>query len=176
MREITSHIVKAHEPVKITVLDHPGVGGACYDYLLEYGTGRREINFQNGRIPAHGINGVTNEALLAIVLDRLNGFQSGPSPCDENEVATVHVQMALIELNARTALRLTQGVEGTNSGHVSLQPAEPEPEPLPPPAPSAPEPVVEPPKKPVASEKVTQPKAPPKPKRKSPKPRKKTKK
>ena len=42
-------------------------GGFCF-----------EIRFQNGPIAEAGVNGLTHEALLAVLEDRLVGFQSGP--------------------------------------------------------------------------------------------------
>lgn len=119
MREIATHKVKANEPVRITVLDIPGEGNACHDYQLEAGEYRRVINFQNGVIPVNGINGVTNEALLAIVADRLEGFQAGKFRCDENAAALKAVRAALGELKDRTATRMAQGVEGQNVKHES---------------------------------------------------------
>jgi len=42
------------------------------------------LDFQSQ--PTHeGWNGVTNEALLAVLIDRMEGFVEGPFSCDENE-------------------------------------------------------------------------------------------
>ena len=57
-------------------------------------------------------NGITQEALLAIVIDRLRSFQAGPFPTDENEDALIHCQEALNFLKLRTKKRLARGVEG----------------------------------------------------------------
>jgi len=133
--EITTHVVKKKEPVKVTVLDIRGPGGASHDYLLEAGIYRREINFQNGPLNVNGANGITDEALLAIVIDRMEGFQGGPLKCEENADALLHLRRALEELQARTVTRMEQGVEGQYLKHEAPAPPEPDPDPPEPQAP-----------------------------------------
>jgi len=72
------------------------------------------IRFQNGPIQESGVNGVSNEALLAIVEDRLLGFQSGQYACRENAIAVTKIQEAMMWLQKRTRDRVARGVEGTN--------------------------------------------------------------
>lgn len=72
------------------------------------------IGFQNGPIKEFGVNGVTQEALLAVVIDRLRSFQSGPFSCRDNAVALTHCEDALMWLQRRTRERIRRGVEGTN--------------------------------------------------------------
>jgi hypothetical protein len=60
------------------------------------------------------VNGVSNEALLAIVEDRLQGFQSGPFACRENAVALTKLQESMMWLQKRTRERMARNVEGTN--------------------------------------------------------------
>lgn len=73
--------------------------------------------FQNGPVleGGRGINGVTNEALLAVVIDRLRGFQAGPYACHENAMAMQKIRDALGILHARTRRRVHAGVEGTHA-------------------------------------------------------------
>lgn len=77
-----------------------------------------ELNFQNGPVTKglegrlEGVNGITNEVLLAIVEYRLQGFQSGEFSCRENAIALTHIQDALMWLQKRTRDRLERGVEG----------------------------------------------------------------
>ena len=130
---LTDHIVEgdsANHQLKIRVIDQPGRGGACQYYEIsgfntttnpsdpfmdrhgeaaEYAT----VLFQNGPIKEFGVNGITQEALLAIVIDRLRSFQAGPFACDENEVAMQCCQTALFMLQARTRARIARGVEST---------------------------------------------------------------
>ena len=114
MREITTHIVNpVNDLIKITVTDEPGAGGANHKYEVALPDGTiTEINFQNGPIKEVGLNGITQEALLAIVIDRLRSFQAGPYPCNENALAMDLCKNALIVLQLRTRERLARGVEG----------------------------------------------------------------
>lgn len=71
-----------------------------------------EINFQKGAMKDVGFNGISDEALMAIVIDRLRGFQRGPFSCRENAIALTKMEEALHWLNARTKDRMERGVEG----------------------------------------------------------------
>ena len=73
------------------------------------------LRFQHGPIGEVGVNGVTNEALLAIVADRLRGFQSSKYACKENAAALASVMDALGALESRTRAREARGVEGTHT-------------------------------------------------------------
>lgn len=138
MRKLTDHIVSGDQAVQLTIaiLDEPGQGGAnhmycisgldvsknmsyvqCYSGEPSNYDGPEDsqwVMFQNGPIKEFGVNGVTQEALLAIVIDRLRCFQSGPFSCRENEIALTHVEEALMWLQRRTVARIKRGVEGTN--------------------------------------------------------------
>jgi hypothetical protein len=124
MREITSHIVNpVNDRLRITVLDEPGAGGANHEYRIEAtddGSGKphqiadHHISFQNGPINEHGVNGVTQEVLLAIVADRLQSFQTGPFASPLNAKALEHVLAAQEALLSRTRERMKRGVEGRN--------------------------------------------------------------
>lgn len=119
MRELHDHKVNpANEKLKIAVLDEPGAGGACHQYAVTDGDLPERvncvINFQNGPIGEAGVNGVTQEALLAIVIDRLRSFQAGPFVCRENALALTKLEEAQHWLLARTRARMARGVEGTH--------------------------------------------------------------
>ena len=117
MRQLTSHKVNGlNEAIEIDVLDEPGDGNACHRYCLRLnpGTVMNEINFQNGPIQEVGFNGLSNEALLAIVEDRLVGFQGGKFACRENAIALTSIQEAMMWLQKRTRDRMARGVEGTH--------------------------------------------------------------
>lgn len=125
MRTLTDHIVDgdaANHQITIEVEDEPGAGGANHEYALRW-TEKSDLPaigniahiwFQNGPIAEKGVNGVTHEALLAIVIDRLRSFQAGPYSCQENEFALKHLEDALRWLQDRTRRRITRGVEGTH--------------------------------------------------------------
>jgi hypothetical protein len=123
MRAVTGHKVAGNElnELQIKVLDQPGSGGANHKYLVStewtapeenWSPFHTTINFQNGPILTNGINGVTQEVLLAIVADRLQSFQAGPFPCKENEAALAYVTEALEILKGRTRDRIARAVEG----------------------------------------------------------------
>lgn len=128
MREITSHVVNpVNDKLKIEVTDAPGSGGAYHRYeITGFDTSTNPslagqgiepkskivVLFQNGPIAEHGVNGLTQEALLAIVADRLESFQAGPFSCMENLNALVHVRDAMTWLQSRTKARMARGVEG----------------------------------------------------------------
>jgi len=132
MRELTSHKVSGlNEALRIEVLDEPGQGNACHRYRIrsaeippppeaDVAKCRRllgvscDVNFQNGPIQEAGVHGVSNEALLAIVEDRLVGFQGGEYACGLNAAALHYVRAAMGCLRARTEGRVARGVEGTS--------------------------------------------------------------
>ena len=128
MREITTHRGKGlNEAIRIAVLDEPGAGHACHVYQLELvptaaGLVKPQrgiiancyILFQNGPIADAGVNGISNEALLAIIRDRLEGFQSGPYASHANANALEDVIQAMQWLRLRTESHVIQGVEGIN--------------------------------------------------------------
>jgi len=108
-----------NDKIKLTALE-TGKGGAAHRYLFELdGSEGGIIAFQNGCLgePGVTVNGLTNEALLAIVAHRLGGFQAGPYACHENGVAKYHIETALEWLKKRTYVRKSQGVEGTYVNH-----------------------------------------------------------
>lgn len=133
MRTIDDHKVNpANDVLTITVADEPGAGGASHLYQVtgfntasnpsdpfterhgqpaEHAT----ILFQNGPIAEVGVNGLTHEALLAIVADRLRSFQKGPYACKANACALTHIEEAQHWLQQRTIERMRRGVEGTHT-------------------------------------------------------------
>lgn len=109
-----------NEFLEVVATDEPGSGNANHRYEIRANRITTTdnfpavIEFQNGPIKEAGVNGISNEALLAIVADRLRGFQSGPFACRDNALALTHVETALLWLGKRTAERVVRGVEGTN--------------------------------------------------------------
>ena len=99
-------------------------GNASHRYCIQYdrkeeydefpSVSTQVLYFQTGPVTEAGPNGVTNEILLTIVADRLEGFQTGPFANDFNKTALEHIHEALKALEARTADRIARGVEGTN--------------------------------------------------------------
>jgi hypothetical protein len=116
--EITSHKVNGlNDAIQIEATDEPGYGNAhhvyCLSFLDEQSPAETFIRFQNGPIKEAGYNGLSNEALLAIVEHQLQCFQSGPFACRENALALTHLQESMHWLHHRTRERMSRGVEGT---------------------------------------------------------------
>jgi hypothetical protein len=132
-RIINDHVINpANDKLVITAVDEPGDGKGINhrydvsgfdtkdnpgnhgpdDYCASYST--LPIVFQNGPIAEVGINGLTQEVLLAIVMDRLRSFQKGPFACRENAIALTKIEEALHWLQQRTIARMRRGVEGTS--------------------------------------------------------------
>ena len=120
-----------HESIVITALGSPGPGGAPHEYEIavrspdddefyaSHGQHKNivecRISFQNGPL-VNGWNGIIDEALIAIVLDRLECFQCGPFPHFENERAITKLQVAMQSMGARKRERAARGVLGTHHG------------------------------------------------------------
>lgn len=140
-RFLNSHIVNpANDRLCITVLDEPGPGGANHLYMIsgfdtstnpakliadDITGGNMDLPvahmdavpliFQNGAIGDVGVNGITHEALLAILIDRLESYQTGPYKSNYNADALYHLQAAMHVLHRQTRDRMAQGIEGTTA-------------------------------------------------------------
>ena len=122
MRELHDHKINpVNDVIKINVMDEPGAGGAHHHYRAELPSvdghptpNPTDIFFQNGPIAEAGVNGLTQEVLLAIVVDRLRSFQAGKYACRENALALTKIEEAQHWLHARTLARMQRGVEGTH--------------------------------------------------------------
>ncbi len=69
--------------------------------------------FQNGVIPENGLNGVTPEILLEVLIDRFEGYQAGKFACEENDAALTGMREALEAIRRRRADRQKRGVLNT---------------------------------------------------------------
>lgn len=110
-----------HRFTQVQVMDEPGEDNACHEYnVREIGDNSgivesfARVKFQKGPVKENGVNGCFMEDLLAIVIDRLEGFQSGDFRCRENALALTKIQEAMHWLNHRTQDRQNRGVEGKN--------------------------------------------------------------
>lgn len=111
------NIGSVNSKLEVYAVDSPNVGGGCCRYEIHcLGANLNPsttLMFQNGSPEEVGINGITNEALLAVIIDRLKGFQSGPFSTRENSIAITKFEEGLMWLQKRTRDRLARGVEGT---------------------------------------------------------------
>ena len=125
MRKITSHHVKDQAgELEIVVIDDKVSGGENSRYQVIDVSKQNtapdaadmviaEIQFQNGPISENGVNGITNEVLISIVIDRLESFQEGKLANRYNSAALHSLHSALASLKQRTIERLERGVEDT---------------------------------------------------------------
>lgn len=112
-------INQTNKALQLRVADEPAFG-ACHKYEvavidktgLELPKKICDIQFQTGPVQEAGVNGITHEALLSIVIHRLTSFQSGSFACRENAVALTHIESALMWLEKRTRDRIKRNVEG----------------------------------------------------------------
>jgi hypothetical protein len=128
MRELHDHVCDdLNKCIKIEVADEadPKHGGhhkyqIYYHTLGSWGKGCK-IEFQNGSPKIYddkgnvinvNTTGTTNEAVLAVIIDRLRSFQNGKYPCRENAEALRHLEEAMFWLHARSNDRIRRGVEG----------------------------------------------------------------
>ena len=132
MRKLTDHIVEgdsANHQLTIETADGVASDNANHRYKISgfdtesnssedsgYLGGSKSmiLLFQKGPIKEVGVNGVTHEALLTVVIDRLRSYQASPFSCRENAIALTHLEDALMWLQRRTRARIARGVEGTH--------------------------------------------------------------
>jgi hypothetical protein len=121
MREILTHTGNlCNDALQVHAIDEPAEGGAHHTYLIRTPMDgvahhyRVELKFQRGPIKTAGVNGLTHEALIAVLIDRLEGFQNGKYANAFNQGALDHLRGAQASLKARTAERTARGVEGTH--------------------------------------------------------------
>ena len=129
MRKLENHTVTPeNEPLSIMVLDEPSFGGVCHQYNVDWkqeyehlngtkyiGYANSYIHFQEGPVRENGVNGITEAALLAILIDRYEGFQSGPYACATNAIVLLQLREALANMHARTRERMARNVEDTST-------------------------------------------------------------
>ena len=118
MREIKTHHDGhgLNESIKIWADDADG-SGASHDYNMNiHGDIVASIQFQQGPRDVEGsVPGITEAALLAVLIDRMRGFQSGPYSCRENAIILTKLEECLHWTKARADERAQRGVLGTNA-------------------------------------------------------------
>ena len=119
-RELYKVVVDtSHKYTNVYASDYIGPGNAHHYYdIVHKEEGKPDkflatLRFQDGPIKEAGINGVMDENLIAIVIDRLQGFQTGDFKSRYNAIAIPKLEEALMWLQKRTRDREARGVEGT---------------------------------------------------------------
>jgi len=121
MSKIRKLEVGTEKYTQVFACDERGQGNANHSYAIrrvdddESANDLGNVIFQNGPIKESGVNGVMNEDLIAIVIDRMQGFQAGDYRCRENALALTKLEEALHWLRHRTNAREARGVEGTHT-------------------------------------------------------------
>lgn len=94
----------------------PNGGGASHVYTaMINGGGVAAINFQHGPRNVEGSTpGVTEAVLLAILIDRLRGFQAGPFSSRQNAIMLTKLEECLMWTRNRADERAARGVLGKN--------------------------------------------------------------
>lgn len=123
-RQLHTHILLPNCPaelnshLKIEAIGEPQHDGSVREYKIDAPDypGAGFIVFHTGpHNEGQTINGLTNEVLLAIVLDRMQAWQSGPFQCPENAESALHIERALDAIRRRAAKRHDRGVLGTTT-------------------------------------------------------------
>lgn len=101
----------------------PEAGNASHAYIgtldlsdHDHAEFREVLNVQLQHGPRHEPDskpGALDAALIAILLDRYEGFQSGPYRCRENALVITKLEEALHWMQHRTNERARRGVLGT---------------------------------------------------------------
>lgn len=117
-RTITEHQHDDLNKALTITAGEPGPFGAPNSYLIRWyeqdeSGAEVELDFQAGAAGEAGVNGITCEALIVPMLDRLRAFQDGPLKCTENEMVIHHLEQALFFCVARSERRIQAGVKGT---------------------------------------------------------------
>lgn len=130
MSELTIHKgSRLNDLIKVEPLDDPDCGGATWNfqvYLKQHGSWEKltQLRFQNQPlIDENGKdrqpNGLSNECLIAIMIDRLQAWQfdkakdrAGKFSCRENALVITKLEEAMHWLQHRSRDRRERGVEG----------------------------------------------------------------
>ncbi len=71
-----------------------------------------DLKFQNGGLKEVGANGITDQALIAVVLDRMRSFNDGQFRCRENSMIITKLEEAMLWMEKRSNDRARRNVEG----------------------------------------------------------------
>lgn len=99
--------------------DPDAVSGTRHAYTIADRGGTQRLRFQHG--PAEetwSFPGILDNDLLAILIDRFEGFQRGQFACEQNAQVLEHLRSALASNQRRDRARVKQGVEGRNLPHT----------------------------------------------------------
>ena len=94
----------------------PRCGNAAHEFIVTPDGGTPQIiRFQHGPVKEHGVNGVQDSAVIAVLIERFEGFQAGNFACEANAAVLGHLRAALNANLQRTRDRVARQVEGTSA-------------------------------------------------------------
>lgn len=106
LRILDSAINEHHPPVMVR--------GKKHNYAHNvFEANDQIVRFQSGSPEKVGVNGLHNEQVLAMVIERLENFQASPLACESNKIALDHLKAAQEALLSRTKDRVERGVRNT---------------------------------------------------------------
>jgi hypothetical protein len=125
-RPLYDHMVNRfnRECINVLTADERASDNAHHAYVIGVSRGaecsterdevveRCELNFQNGGLKEVGANGITDQALIAVVLDRMRSFNDGQFRCRENSMIITKLEEAMMWMEKRGNDRARRGVEG----------------------------------------------------------------
>jgi len=117
MRQITDHH-DGHGLAETMLVEadpiDPDAGGASHHYVVSLeGAQLARIQFWHGPRHEPGSQpGILDSVLLAILIDRMRGFEAGVFSCPTNRDVREHCEAALRALQARADERARRGVLG----------------------------------------------------------------
>jgi len=128
MKTLTSHRdgFSLNDSILVEATDELGPGGAHHEYRLSIPHAIEQANgyvgkayvttiqFQKGpRNEPDSVPGLTEGALLAVLIDRVASFQAGEYACVENDHVLFGLRQALDWTKRRAKARAARGVLGT---------------------------------------------------------------
>lgn len=96
------HTDKNNVYVNAISMDGEGYSIGGHLYQITAGNKTTELMFQHGGVVENGVNGITNESLLAVLANRIE-FLNSKFPCEENITALENITLAQAALESRTA-------------------------------------------------------------------------
>lgn len=119
-RKLTDHRNNKfnRECIEVVTNDERASDNAHHSYAIAVFDGSNQqveqciLNFQNGGLKEVGANGITDQALIAIVLDRIRSFNDGQFRCRENSMVITKLEEAMLWMEKRSNDRARRGVEG----------------------------------------------------------------
>lgn len=116
LRPLTTHQNNGlNRTIQVLANDDDKVkGGAARSYLIDGlpGIAPTTVIFHEGDPALVGCTGITHEVLMAILIDRFEGFQKGPFPSPFNDITLHHLRAAMTAQSERALDRSARGVEG----------------------------------------------------------------